>query len=158
MLLGIRGRIAKKSPIRIGTAYFSDNSFLNKMGLNPVFTFMRSCIDLQDPKNKVLQLMDKTQAIQQVQNALSKASFIEGSPIAREINGQAPQVSSPNIVLVIMESMSAAKMQRHGNQMNLTPFLDSLSHEGLYFEQIYTAGKHTFNGIFSTLFSFPALY
>ena len=41
---------------------------------------------------------------------------------------------------------------------NLTPFLDSISHAGYYFENIYTAGIHTFNGVFSTLFSFPAIY
>jgi phosphoglycerol transferase MdoB-like AlkP superfamily enzyme len=54
--------------------------------------------------------------------------------------------------------MSAAKMKRHGSAEELTPFLDSLSNNSIYFENIYTAGKHTFNGIFSTLFSFPALY
>jgi len=63
-----------------------------------------------------------------------------------------------NIVVVIMESMSAAKMERNGNMKNLTPFLDSISNTGLYFENIYTAGIHTFNGVFSTLFSFPAIY
>ncbi len=57
-----------------------------------------------------------------------------------------------------MESMSAAKMERHGNTKHLTPFLDSLSHNSYYFENIYTAGIHTFNGVFSTLFSFPAIY
>jgi phosphoglycerol transferase MdoB-like AlkP superfamily enzyme len=49
-------------------------------------------------------------------------------------------------------------MGRHGHPGNLTPFLDSLSFASLYFDRVYTAGKHTFNGIFSTLFSFPALY
>jgi glucan phosphoethanolaminetransferase (alkaline phosphatase superfamily) len=63
-----------------------------------------------------------------------------------------------NVVIIIMESMSAAKMTRHGNTNQLTPFLDSISEQGYYFENAYTAGIHTFNGIFSTLFSFPALF
>ncbi|MFC2155864.1 hypothetical protein ACFLRB_05190, partial [Acidobacteriota bacterium] len=42
LFVGIRGRLAKKSPIRVGTAYFSNYSFPNQLGLNPVFTFMRS--------------------------------------------------------------------------------------------------------------------
>ena len=54
--------------------------------------------------------------------------------------------------------MAAAKMKRHGNKNNLTPFLDSLSHQSLYFENIYTSGKHTFSGIFSTLFGFPTIF
>ena len=63
MFLGIRGRIQKKSPIRIGTAYFSNNSFLNKMGLNPVFTFMRSYLESKDSRNQPIDLMDKELAI-----------------------------------------------------------------------------------------------
>jgi phosphoglycerol transferase MdoB-like AlkP superfamily enzyme len=57
-----------------------------------------------------------------------------------------------------MESMSAGKMKRHGDTHELTPFLDSLSNVGYYFENTYSAGIHTYNGIFSTLFSFPALF
>ena len=61
-------------------------------------------------------------------------------------------------MLVIMESMSAAKMGRFGNTDNLTPFLDSIANQGYSFDNIYSAGTHTFNGIYSTLFSFPALF
>ena len=57
------------------------------------------------------------------------------------------------MVFIIMESMSAGKMGRHGNTKGMTPFLDSLSHNSIYFDNVYT-----FNGIFSTLYSFPALY
>jgi phosphoglycerol transferase MdoB-like AlkP superfamily enzyme len=49
-------------------------------------------------------------------------------------------------------------MYRNGNKNNLTPFLDSIANQGYYFENAYTAGIHTFNGVFSSLFSFPALY
>lgn len=158
MFLGIRGRVEVKSPIRIGTAYFSDNSFLNKLGLNPVFTLMRSYIDQNSKKNKAINLMDGELAIEKVQADLNIESPKYNSPIGRDVMADTIPSSKPNVVLVIMESMSAAKMARHGNTGNLTPFLDSLSHESLYFENVYTTGKHTFNGVFSTLFSFPALY
>lgn len=57
-----------------------------------------------------------------------------------------------------MESMSAAKMGRYGNTNNLTPFLDSLAENAYSFDNIYSAGIHTFNGIYGTLFSYPALF
>jgi len=57
-----------------------------------------------------------------------------------------------------MESMSAAKMSRYGNTDNLTPFLDSLANNALCFDNIYSAGIHTFNGIYATLFSYPAIF
>jgi phosphoglycerol transferase MdoB-like AlkP superfamily enzyme len=157
MFLGIRGRLEKKSPIRVGTAYFSENAFLNQLGLNPVFTLLRSALDSMDESNQVIHEMDSEEAIRRVQADLTIENPIGNSPIAREITAD-KKASTPNVVVIIMESMSAAKMSRHGNPGKLTPFLDSLSHQSLYFDRVYTAGKHTFNGIFSTLFSFPALY
>ncbi|MBK6966313.1 MAG: sulfatase-like hydrolase/transferase [Bacteroidales bacterium] len=62
------------------------------------------------------------------------------------------------MVIIIMESMAASKMKRNGNELNLTPFLDSLALSSYYFDSIYTAGIHTFNGVFSTLFSYPAIF
>jgi len=158
MFLGIRGRIQKKAPIKIGTAYFCDNPFLNKLGLNPVFTLMRSYLDNFDSQNSTINLIDSNTAILNVQSYLNLNNTKYNSPIAREITEDTVFTFKPNIVLIIMEAMSAAKMQRHGNTNNLTPFLDSLASNSIYFENIYTAGKHTFNGIFGTLFSFPSLY
>ena len=158
VFLGIRGRIEEKSPIRIGTAYFSNNSFLNKLGLNPSFTLIRSYLDSKDEDNRVVKFMDDKLAIEIVQKNLGITKTQYNSPIAREVQPDTLLSAQPNVVLIIMESMSAAKMKRYGSTEELTPFLDSLSHNSIYFENIYTAGKHTFNGIFSTLFSFPALY
>ena len=157
MFLGIRGRITKKSPIRIGTAYFCDNAFLNQMGLNPVFTLMRSYLDSKDDSNNAVNLMDSDSAIAQVQDLFKIQNSSFSSPIATAIDYDSAVVKR-NVVIVIMESMSAAKMNRHGSGKQLTPFLDSLASNSWYFEKTYSAGKHTFNGVFSTLFSFPALY
>ena len=158
VFLGIRGRIEEKSPIRIGTAYFSNNSFLNKLGLNPSFTLIRSYLDSKDEDNRVVKFMDDKLAIEKVQKYLGITKAQYNSPIARDVQPDKLLSAQPNVVLIIMESMSAAKMKRHGSAEELTPFLDSLSNNSIYFENIYTTGKHTFNGIFSTLFSFPALY
>jgi phosphoglycerol transferase MdoB-like AlkP superfamily enzyme len=158
VFLGIRGRIEEKSPIRIGTAYFSSNSFLNKLGLNPSFILIRSYLDSKDEDNRVVKFMDDKLAIEIVQKNLGITKAQYNSPIARDVQPDKLLSVQPNVVLIIMESMSAAKMKRHGSAEELTPFLDSLSNNSIYFENIYTAGKHTFNGIFSTLFSFPALY
>lgn len=158
IFLGIRGRLESKSPIRVGTAYFSDNPFLNQLGLNPVFTFMRSCFDLMDEDNSTVAFMSNRKAIQNVRAYLGIRKPMGDFPIARKVMADSSGEKKYNVILVIMESMSAAKMTRYGCTQNLTPFLDSISHKGYSFDNIYTAGIHTFNGIFSTLFSLPALY
>jgi phosphoglycerol transferase MdoB-like AlkP superfamily enzyme len=158
IFLGVRGRIEKKSPIRIGTAYFCSNPFLNQLGLNPTFTLMRSYLDSRQEKNKPIDLMDTKMAIKNVQKYLHIDRPIKDSPTARQITPDSIAQNKMNVVVIIMESMSAAKMGRYGNKENLTPFLDSLCEQSYCFDNIYTAGEHTFNGIFSTLFSYPALY
>jgi phosphoglycerol transferase MdoB-like AlkP superfamily enzyme len=158
IFIGIRGRLAEKSPIKVGTAYFCDNAFLNQLGLNPVFTLMRSYFDILDKNNVSVTLMDNEEAIDNVRNYLGIDKPFEDYPVARLVMADSTGEQRHNIILVIMESMSTAKTGKGGNPKNLTLYLDSISNQGYYFENIYTAGIHTFNGVFSTLFSFPAIY
>lgn len=157
MFLGMRGRIEKKSPIRIGTAFFSNYNFPNQMALNPSFTLLRSWLDDLNDENKLLSLIDDNVALLELQKQLNITQVIPNeSPIARQITDSVVS-SKPNVILVIMESMSAAKMKKYGNPLDLTPNLERLGSNGYFFNNIYTAGIHTYNGIFSTLYSFPAL-
>ncbi len=160
LFIGARGRLAAKSPIRIGTAYFSSYSFPNQLGLNPVYTFARSSLDRLNLKKKELHLMPDDRALRLVLEYLKietgeNSGF--SSPIARQVK-TAGEPLNVNVVLVIMESMAAAKMGRYGNPNQLTPHLDSLAEKGYTFDHIYTAGTHTANGIFAALFGFTALY
>jgi len=158
IFLGIRGRTEKKSPIRIGTAYFTNNPFLNQLGLNPNFTLIRSYLDSKESRNKTVNLMNDSEAIANVQRYLEIQHPDKNLPLLRKRNEGILKPNNYNVVLVIMESMSAAKMERGENPNHLTPFLDSISNQGYYFNNTYTAGIHTFNGIFSSLFSMPALF
>ena len=158
MFVGIRGRIEKKSPIRVGTAYFSNNAFLNMLGLNPNFTLIRSYLDSKSAKNSSIELMDNEQAVKNLKAYLNISETAGINPIARKVNYNTDSTKKHNIILVLMEGMSAGKLSRHGNPDNLTPFFDSIANEGHYFENCYSGGIHTFNGIFTTLFSFPTIY
>jgi len=157
MFLGIRGRYQKKSPIRVGTAYFSDNSFLNKLGLNPTFTLIKSYLNSTSSQYAQIDLMEPQAAIAKTRAFYNITDTLYTSPIARH-QGHDTSTVSPNVIFILMESMSAAYMNSYGNTQNMTPFLDSLAHESLFFKNTYSAGIHTFNGIFSALHSQPALY
>jgi phosphoglycerol transferase MdoB-like AlkP superfamily enzyme len=158
IFLGIRGRISKKSPIKVGTAYFSNNPFINQLGLNPVFSLMRSCMDNYKEANKKLNWIPDDDAISHMSAVLRHDPALDSiSPIARIQESPASGVAGYNLVLILMERMSAEKMSRFGNPDQLTPFLDSLSHRSYFFENFYGAGIHTYNGIYSSLFGHPAL-
>lgn len=156
-LLGMRGRTSAKTPILAGAAYICDDPTINALGLNPVFTFMRTMMDAGQPENQRLHWMSDGEALRITGASLGADAGLSGiSPIARKSMPDG-SLSGRNVVLVIMESMSTAKMQRFGNGDVLTPFLDSLAGAAWSFDNIWSAGIHTYNGIYSTLFAHPAL-
>ncbi len=156
LFLGIRGRIEKKSPIRIGTAFFSEYPYANQLGLNPVFTLMRSYFDQLRAENNPINFMPDEEAVAFMQKQLEIDSLIANSPIARQMN--VGKTAKPyNVVLVIMESMGAQNMKRYGNSNNLTPTLDSIANHSIAFDFAYTTGIHTHNGLFSSVYGFPSI-
>lgn len=157
IFIGIRGRFESKSPIRVGTAYFSNYAFPNQLGLNPVFTFLRSYLDAKKDQSDKIQLISDEIALSNTQIYLNRVGN-KLAPLAKEIVPDSTNSNPPNVVLILMESMSSAKMSRFGNPDQLTPFLDSIAQIGFSFDNFYSTGTHTFNGIFSTLFSYPALF
>ncbi|MBN9398761.1 MAG: sulfatase-like hydrolase/transferase ['Candidatus Kapabacteria' thiocyanatum] len=156
-ILGIRGRWEQKSPIRVGTAFATPYAFTNQLGLNPVFTFLRSWMDARQQENRALALMPDDEALREVRRYMCmQTDTVFDSPLARTVAATG-QPLAMNVVLVIMEGMSADYMRRQGHPTGLTPVLDSLASIGMSFDSIYSAGIHTHNGIYGTLFSFPSM-
>lgn len=157
LFIGARGRIEIKSPIRVGTAYFSNYAFPNMLGLNPVFTFLQSIIEKNKKENELLNIMDSDLAIELFQKNHNFEQKFLNYPIARKILYDSAELKA-NLVLIIMESMSFEKFSFSEKGKRLTPFLDSLSKESLFFANAYTSGIHTYSGIYSTLFSYPTIF
>ena len=144
------------NPIKVSQAYYCEDPFLNQLGVNPAFNLLTSTLDDMRKENQELALMDGETAINQVQSILNREGIADISPIAQTVTS-ATSATHPNIVFIFMESMSAKLMQAYGQSKNLTPYLDSLYHESLVFNNIYSAGIHTNHGMYSTLYSFPTI-
>lgn len=155
-LFGIRGRMGY-NPIKVSQAYYCEDPFLNQLGVNPVFNLLTSTLDDQRKENRRLHLMPETEAVTRAQQWLGREGIDDISPIARIVQAAPSTLQRRNVVLVLMESMSARLMKSFGNERSLTPFLDSLYHESLVFNNIWSAGIHTNHGMYATLYSFPAI-
>ena len=149
--VGMRGRLNKKSPIRVGTAYFCGNAFLNQLGLNPVFTFVKSIEEMNKSANQPLNLMPAKEALAIYEE--DRATPIDSTLAA----GAFVLPEGMNVVLVLMESMTVDKTGLLQPERSLTPNLDSLMAAGMVFTQCWSAGIHTYNGIYSTLYGHPAV-
>lgn len=157
IFLAIRGRVEEKSPIRIGTAYFSEYSFANQLGLNPVFTLLASAVEDSKLQSERIDLFEENSALENCKKYFNVPEEAFPSPISRVVIPEG-KPTGKNVVLVIMESMAAVRMNCFGNNTNLTPTLDSLSKISIMFKNFYTAGIHTYNGVYSTLFSYPTIW
>lgn len=149
--LGMRGKLTH--PIRPGDAFHCDNAFLNQATLNPVFTFMKSF-------SYKVRLMDDQEALAKAHSALGLAEFNYSTgvnPFYRTVETSKADLNKPNVVLVLMEGMGARFMGAFGNGKGMTPELDNIANKSLLFENAYSAGIHTNNGVFSTLYGYPAL-
>jgi phosphoglycerol transferase MdoB-like AlkP superfamily enzyme len=61
----------------------------------------------------------------------------------------------PNIVLVQCESFSMYKSSMSGNQLNATPFFDSLCRNGIFFERCFAPHFSTARALFAILSGIP---
>lgn len=172
-LFGIRGRLGY-NPIKVSQAYYCDDSFLNQLGINPAFNLLTSALDDMRKENKEIHLMLYSEAITNTRQWLGlegkvdsanilKRAVINDSIVWRNASARnaskiaLPNEKHPNVVVILMESMSANLMRTFGNLQPLTPTLDSLYHHSLAFTHFYSAGIHTNHGMTATLYSFPAL-
>lgn len=155
-LFGIRGRMGY-NPIKVSAAYFCLNPVLNQMGVNPAFNLMASVVDDMRKENRKLNLMPADEAVKNVQRYLNRSGVDGISPLAVRVKADSVPAVRKNVVMVIMESLSAKLMRRFGQEACLTPFLDSLYHRSLSFCNFYSAGNHTNHGLYATLYSFPSV-
>jgi phosphoglycerol transferase MdoB-like AlkP superfamily enzyme len=147
----------QRYPLRVGYAYFSNISFFNQLGINPVFYFFKSYEAAQKKQNNVNNLIEVETAIQLVQKELRISYCDEKYPVNRQaqVTGMAEKA---NVVIILLESMSANCLEYEHEGKNLTPFINELISKSYYFENFYSSGIHTNNGIVSTLYAFPALF
>ncbi len=167
-VFGIRGRMGY-NPIKVSQAYYCEDSFLNQLGINPAFNLLTSALDDLRKENKELHLMPYAEAITNTRQWLGITGKVDSTSILRRevINDSLAKVNAegisavkgkhPNVVVILMESMSANLLGTFGNKLPLTPTLDSLYHHSLAFTHFYSAGIHTNHGMTATLYSFPAL-
>lgn len=151
LFLGMRGSAdPEQHPLIAQDAFFSDTPFLNQLGTNAAFSFLESVG--QDH----MELMDDGLAIAEVRAELGIEEGGFASPIARMSRYDAPP-RKLNVVLVLMESLSAQRLHRFGHPKQLMPSLELLMDSSLTMDRFFSSGMHTANGIFSSLYGFPPI-
>ncbi|MBI3501067.1 MAG: sulfatase-like hydrolase/transferase [Bacteroidetes bacterium] len=148
LLIGIRGGWRVR-PIAVRDAFVTNYPFVNMLPLNPLFSFFDSMTKIN------LDYVETQEAIKNVRGFLNVKDGFD-SPIARKISFS-DSSRKPNIVLVIMESMSVEMTGLSSAKKSFTPNLDSISKNGISFSKFFTCGMHTCNGLYGVLHSLPSV-
>ncbi|MDR0658414.1 MAG: sulfatase-like hydrolase/transferase [Mediterranea sp.] len=157
-LFGIRGRTGY-NPIKTSQAYFCNNPFLNQLGINPSFYLMRDIIESSKKHYTVNHIIPEKEAIAIAREALGADSLPASGdyPVVRNVVAHG-MPEKMNVVIILMESMSADLLKIKENGKEITPFLNELIDRSYYFGNFYSAGTHTNHGIMATLYGMPALF
>jgi phosphoglycerol transferase MdoB-like AlkP superfamily enzyme len=148
--IGIFGRIGQY-PLRWSDAFALGNDFSANLALNPFESFLNTLRFRKHTYDK--------EKLSELMPVLRRAYDLPGSSdtfeFTRHVSGTDKGSSKPNIVLVICESFSAYKSSMWGNPLNTTPYFDSLSRQGLFFENCFSPAYGTARGVWATITGIP---
>ena len=133
-------------------AFFSRDSFVSALALNPVLYFYDTTTFQESDYN-----------IDRVRDSYSLVSSVLGvdSPdinnlnFSRNVEPSNSFHTQPNVVIIFMESIGLNRMGVMGNPLNPTPVLDSLSSRGLFFPKFYIPWVSTSRSVFTMLTGIP---
>ena len=131
------------------------NNEISKAGIYSFFAELRN--NKLDFKTFYNSISDQL-AFQLVRNNLKEenARFLANEfSIKRKIKDSLDSDLKPNVVFILMESMSASFMTEFGNEKKITPFLDSIANESLFFKNLQATGNRTVRGMEAVTLSIP---
>lgn len=144
LFLPIRGGVTVAT-MNSGRAYFSSVQELNHAAVNPLLSFMES-VSHNENFSAQYRFMDDATAHTIYRQLYPKASQDSIGRLLR------PGVKKPDVYIIIMESFSDSVTNVHG----VTPYINKLKREGIYFNRFYANSFRTDRGLVSILQGYPA--
>ncbi|MEO8933723.1 MAG: sulfatase-like hydrolase/transferase, partial [Xanthomarina sp.] len=142
-------------------AEFSKNRFNNELAKSGIYSFFSAFRNNELSYNDFYKSIPKEEAFQTVKSSLSdvKNTFVNPNEdaIYRSIvnSDSVSQPMKPNVIFICIESLSGDFLKTFGNENNITPTLDSLANNSLFFENLYATGTRTVRGMEAITLSIP---
>lgn len=142
--VGVRGGL-DESTTNVGQAYYSQDAFLNHSAVNPVFNFLSS-FESTVRTDVQYTFFDETECFELLSDVFSTQSLSPDTLL---------RTTRPNIIIVMMESCSGQFTMISGRK-DITPTLNRLADEGIYFSQCYANSFRTDRATVSIFSGYPA--
>lgn len=144
IIIGIRGGL-DESTTNIGQVYYSQNQFLNHSAVNPVFSFFAS-FEKSASNNTIYNYMDDEEC-EKIIKSLYNTESVDSETL---LNTQ-----TPNIIIILLEGCGG-EFTEIGGRMDITPNLNRLAKEGIYFSNCYGNSWRTDRGTVCTWSGYPS--
>lgn len=137
---------------------FSTNQYsneLSKAGLYSLFgAFRNNTLDY----NTFYLSQDEDSSLSNLKKSLSldNSTFLNDGGVARNIINDG-QEKDYNVVMIVVESLSGRFLESLGGDKGLTPNLDALVKESMFFDNFYATGTRTIRGMESITLSVPPM-
>jgi phosphoglycerol transferase MdoB-like AlkP superfamily enzyme len=137
-------------------AQYSKNAEAGEIAANGIYNLFYAFLNNEITYERFYALKDQKITSERTHELLAEENniFSDNKDFMRIIKPKAAEIKK-NVVVVVMESMSASYMQHFGNQEKLTPNLDELARNGLLFTNAYATGTRTVRGLEAVTLSIP---
>ena len=138
-------------PLSRNDCFRFNNSFKSYLAINPLQNFFAT-LKLRSPHYDERKARQTFPLMAEWLQLPDKNNF----SYRREIGPRSNALESrPNIVLVQCESFSMYKSSMSGNPLNTTPFFDSMSKGGIFFDRCFSPHFSTARALFAILSGIP---
>lgn len=133
----------------------SDNRYERELAANGIYQFFSAFNNNQLEFATFYSTLDRKEAARHLAGALGiSTAQASHDDITRAVTTPKPE-QHLNVMLVVVESLSAEFLGAYGNKKGLTPQLDALAAESLVFDQLYATGSRTVRGLEAISLSIP---
>lgn len=146
LLLAIRGGL-RESTMNVGYAYFSQDQYLNHSAVNPAFSLFSS-ISKSDNFASLYEYFDEDGRSELFEGLFNTGDC--GTP-------KLLKTERPNILILVLEGFGSELIGTLGGQEGVTPCLDSLVTEGIFFSNCYAGSFRTDRGMVCLMNGHPGL-
>ncbi len=160
LVLGARSTLGHR-PVNISTASFSSDHLANELALNSSYSLLYAIYNLKHEEDaaKIYDDGDMSEAeiLARIRRYMAPAAAEFPSadvPTLRLHDLPREDSTPPNLVIFVQESLGARFVGSLGG-LPLTPNLDRLSQEGMFFTQLYATGTRTVRGLEALVTGFP---
>jgi phosphoglycerol transferase MdoB-like AlkP superfamily enzyme len=144
LFVPIRGGI-QKIPMNQSDVYFSEKLFADHAAINLPWNIVFSVLNRNNNENP-FNYFPEEKASQLVAELYRTGPFKIPSVVT---------VKRPNVIFIIMESLTAKLVGCLGGEQGVTPNLDKIAADGLLFTNIYAAGDRSEKGLVAVLSGYP---